>query len=270
MLTSPRFRDVPPEQVETQLADEGVYLCSASTMYRLLRSARLNRHRGPVRAPRNSRPAVLEATGPNQVWSWDITYLRGPVLGMFLYLYLVTDVWSRKVVGWTVREVQSETFAAELLSRCCSSEGIRRNQVTLHADNGSPMKGATLLATLQVLGVATSFSRPAVSNDNAFSESLFRTFKYRPGYPRHGFASLEAARAWVAAFVRWYNEEHRHSGIQYVTPEQRHGGKDVAILDRRRSVYEAARSRTPNRWSGAIRDWTPVGAVTLNSSRTAA
>ena len=201
-LLSPRFRELPPEQVEAQLADEGRYLCSASTMYRLLRAQRLNHRRGPARAPRNHRPAPLTATGPNQVWSWDITYLRGPVAGTFLYLYLVTDVWSRKVVGWTVREDQSDIFAAQLLSRCCSSEGIRRDQVTLHSDNGSPMKGATLLATLQALGVATSFSRPSVSDDNAYSESLFRTFKYRPGYPRKGFSSLSQAREWVAGTRR--------------------------------------------------------------------
>ena len=269
-LLSPRFRDLPPEQVEAQLADDGRYLCSASTMYRLLRSTKLSRRRGPVRAPRNHRPAPLKATGPNQVWSWDITYLRGPVAGAFLYLYMVTDVWSRKVVGWTVRDTQSDIFAAELLSRSCSREGVRRDQVTLHSDNGSPMKGATLLATLQALGVATSFSRPSVSDDNAYSESLFRTFKYRPGYPRRGFCSLSRARDWVEEFVRWYNAEHRHSGIRFVTPDQRHSGGDTRILERRAAVYEAARQRNPRRWTGATRNWTPVADVVLNGTKTAA
>jgi len=182
---------------------------------------------------------------------------------MFYYLYLVVDVWSRKVVGRSVHEVESTELAAQLIERACADEGTRPGLV-LHSDNGAPMKGATMLAKLRDLGVLTSFSRPRVSNDNPFSESLFRTAKYRPEFPRGCFASLEAAREWVEWFVRWYNTEHRHSGIKFVTPEERHDGRDVEILRERKAVYQMARARHPERWTGSTRDWSPIEEVRLN------
>ena len=209
------------------------------------------------------------ATAPNRVWSWDITYLKSPVLGMYYYFYLVVDIFSRKVVGAAVHATESSEHAAEMIEKACSAEGIKSDQLSLHSDNGSPMKGATLLATLQQLGVVPSFSRPRVSDDNPFSEALFRTAKYRPEYPHGPFASLEAAREWVLWFVDWYNHEHLHSGIRFVTPAQRHSGEDIEILEEKRpTVYQAAHARHPERWSRNIRDWSRPGAVHLNPQRT--
>jgi putative transposase len=224
LLCSPEYRDLPVSQIVPRLADEGEYLASESTMYRVLREEKLAAHRSTARPPRNTRPRELVATGPNQVWSWDITYLRSPIRGAFFYLYMIVDVWSRKVVGAEVHEAESTDLAAVLLRRACAREGIEPGQLVLHADNGGPMKGATLQATLELLGIAASFSRPRVSDDNAVSEALFKTVKYRPEYPSGPFGSLEAAREWVAWFVRWYNTEHRHSQITFVTPDQRHTG----------------------------------------------
>ena len=198
------------------------------------------------------------------MWSWDITYLRSPVAGMFFYLYLFMDVWSRKVVAFDVHEEESTELASELLDRALAREGLAHVDLVLHADNGSPMKGSTLLATLQRLGVIPSFSRPGTSSDNPYSEALFRTLKYRPEYPSLPFATLAEARIWVAAFIDWYNTEHRHSAIRYVTPDERHYGQESAVLERRRRLYEAARRKHPESWSGTVRDWTPVATVHLN------
>ena len=189
------------------------------------------------------------------------------VKGIFLYLYLVMDIYSRKIVGWQVYEEESSALAGELMTDICQREGVFPDQVILHSDNGSPMKGATLLATLQELGVIPSFSRPSVSNDNPYSESLFRTLKYRPEYPDRPFFDLLAARTWVQGFVDWYNHEHLHSAINFVTPEQRHKGLDVRILAQRKQVYEQAKSKHPERWSGDIRNWEPVGEVYLNPEK---
>ena len=184
--------------------------------------------------------------------------------GLYFYLYLFMDIFSRKIVGWQIYETESSELAAEVMRDICERENIAPGQVVLHSDNGSPMKGATMLATLQALGVMPSFSRPAVSNDNPYSESLFKTMKYRPIYPRRAFESLQAARLWVSQFVQWYNHEHRHSAIRFVTPGERHAGLDVALLSKRVEVYEAAKARHPERWSGATRNWQPIKAVYLN------
>ena len=265
VANSPEYRDLSPKQIVPRLADEGIYLASESTFYRTLRAEGQMVHREPSRPPTaGGRPDPHVATGPNQVWSWDITYLRTPIRGIFFYLYVVVDVWSRKLVGWTVEEQESSEHASSLIEQACAREGIGRDQLVLHSDNGGPMKGATLLATLQLLGVLTSFSRPRVSNDNPFSEALFRTAKYRPEYPRRPFASLEEARRWVTWFVRWYNTEHRHSAIRFVTPEQRHAGLQDEILANRRDVYAAAHKRNPERWATTTRDWSPVATVALN------
>lgn len=268
LVKSPEFVDLAPHQIVPKLADMGIYIASESTIYRILREEKLNAHRGRARPPTRHRPDEYTATGPNQVFVWDITYLRSPVNGMFFYLYLFLDVWSRKIMGWAVLEEESNEEAAKLFRQICDEHSLDPDGLVLHSDNGGPMKGATMLATLQKLGVVPSFSRPSVSDDNAFAEALFRTFKYRPGYPSGPFASLDAARAWVAKFVRWYNEEHQHSALRFVTPAQRHDGHDAEILAHRKHVYEMARAKHPERWTGATRNWTPIGTVRLNPRRT--
>ena len=270
VVNQKEHRDLSPKQIVPKLADEGRFIGSESTIYRILRKAGQLAHRGKSRPPRGRKPLTLVATAPNQVWSWDITYLPTDVRGRFLRLYMVMDVWSRKIVGWEVHDEESPELAAALIERTARREGIDRGQLTLHADNGGPMKGATMLAKLEALGVAASFSRPRTSDDNPFSESLFRTLKYRPLYPTRPFASIEAARAWVTAFVAWYDCVHLHASIRFVTPADRHAGRDAEILARRARVYAAARRRHPERWTRSVRDWSPVATVTLNPERTPA
>ena len=264
VVNSPEHRDLSPKQIVPKLADDGIYIASESTVYRVLREEGQLAHRERSRPPVNNRPTALAATGPEQVWSWDITYLPSPVRGSFFYLYMVMDVWSRKIVGWEVHLEESMELSARMISRICAQNGIDESGLHLHSDNGGPMKGATMLATLQKLGIVASFSRPSVSDDNPFSEALFRTLKYRPEYPRKPFETLEAARAWVAGFVRWYNTEHLHSGIRFVTPDDRHFGREDGILARRKAIYETAKRRNPDRWSGETRNWKPIETVVLN------
>lgn len=264
IVNSAPFRNQSPNQIVPALADMGVYVASESTIYRILKEEKLNTHRAASKPPRHKKPKEHVAEGPGAVWSWDITYLKGPVRGTFFYLYLIVDVWSRKIVGFDVRETESSDYAAMLIDAACHREGIRKDTLVLHQDNGSPMKGSTLKATLEKLGVIPSFSRPHVSDDNPFSESLFRTMKYRPEYPTKPFGSLEAARKWVEGFVQWYNTEHRHSAIRFVTPEQRHNGEEKEILAYRHDVYESARRKHPERWSGKTRNWAPTEKVYLN------
>jgi putative transposase len=262
------FRELTPHQIVPRLADQGRYLASESTMYRVLRAEQLLAHRGRAKAPGRRTTRAHLATGPDQVWTWDITYLKTPVRGLFLYLYLMMDLWSRKVVGWAVHEVESADLAATLFTETCRAHGVDPAGLVLHADNGGPMKGATMVVTLERLGVLASFSRPGVSNDNPFSEALFRTLKYRPEYPAQPFGDLAAARRWVLTFVRWYNTAHLHSAIRFVTPEARHAGHAPALLAARHAVYTNARQRHPERWRGATRNWTPIADVTLNPKRT--
>jgi transposase InsO family protein len=271
-VNSAPLRDLSPNQIVPRLADEGLYLASESTIYRILREEEQLAHRGRAKPPARKGSAASRshrATGPAQVWSWDITYLRTPVGGMFHYLYLIMDVWSRKIVGARVYDVESAECSAALFSEACRAEHVDPSGIVLHADNGGPMKGATMVATLERLGVLASFSRPGVSNDNPFSESLFRTLKYRPEYPSKPFADLEAARSWVTGFVRWYNTQHLHSAIRFVTPEDRHSGRETTILAARQVVYERARSERPDRWSGAVRNWDPITEVHLNPEQPA-
>lgn len=267
VVNSPEYRDLPPKQVVPRLADDGQYIASESTMYRILRAEGQATHRGRAK-PRTSRHVDEHvATAANQVWSWDITYLLSSVRGRFFYLYLVEDVWSRRIVGFEVHAEESMELSAALVSATCAAEGIDPRGLVLHSDNGGPMRGSTMLATLQRLGIVASFSRPKVSDDNPFVESLFRTLKYRPEYPHKPFDTIEDARAWVAGFVAWYNTEHRHSGIRYVTPDERHDGREHEVLANRARVYERARRKHPNRWSCATRNWTPALAVFLNPKR---
>lgn len=267
LATSPEYRNLSVRQLVPRLADAGVYVASESSFYRVLHDQDLMAHRNPARPKTKSKPRSHVATGPCQVWSWDITYLRAAVRGTFYYLYLVLDIWSRKVVGWQVHEEESMELASALAEKSCADEGVASGQLVLHSDNGGPMKGATMLATLQRLGIAASFSRPRVSDDNAICEAIFRTLKYRPGFPRKPFASLEDARRWVADFVVWYNGEHLHSALRYVTPGDRHEGRDSDLLAKRHTVYRAAKKRTPRRWSRNTRNWMPIGDVTLNPER---
>lgn len=265
IANSPEYRDKSPKQIVPLLADRGIYIASEATFYRALREAKQLKHRESSKAPTERyRPAELVADGVNEVWSWDITYLRTQTKGAFYYLYMVLDVWSRKIVGFEVHDHESSDLAAELIDTICLKEAIAKGQLSLHADNGGPMKGATMLVKLQDLGVAASFSRPSVSNDNPYSESLFRTAKYRPDFPFKPFESIEQAREWVEKFVQWYNHEHLHSSINFVTPGDRHTGKDVELLQKRDEVYKKAQLKYPERWTGKTRNWAHTKTVTLN------
>jgi transposase InsO family protein len=266
VANSPRYRDLPPSQIVPHLADAGVYVASESSFYRILREEKMLAHRGRSRAAVHNRPREQWADGPNQVWSWDITFLRSPVRGQFYYLYLVMDVWSRKIVGWAVHERESADYAAAVIRESALREGIDERQLVLHSDNGGAMTGATMVATLQWLGIVPSLSRPRVPDDNPYSEALFRTVKYRPEYPGGPFQSLEEAQDWVERFAGWYNYEHRHSAIRFVTPAQRHSREEPEILKKRKEVYEEAKRSRPERWSGQTREWTPKGKVVLNPS----
>lgn len=264
IANSPEYRDLSPKQIVPLLADKGIFVASESSFYRLLREVEQLTHREPSRPRNRHKPNAYEADGPLQVWTWDITYLRSAIRGIYYYLYLFVDVWSRKIVGWRVEESESMEDSAELIQSICDELGIDPDSLVLHSDNGGPMKGSMMLATLERLGIVASFSRPSVSDDNPYSEALFRTLKYRPWYPSRPFESIEEARAWVASFVTWYNEEHLHSAIGFVTPQDRHAGRDKAILAKRREVYEKARQRHPERWSGNARNWERVEVVRLN------
>ena len=270
VANEPRFAAVPPARIVPMLADEGVYLASESSFARVLREHGQTTHRGRAKAPKASRPPTTHiATAPRQVWCWDMTYLPTGVLGRWFHLYLILDLYSRKIVGWEVHDRDDSTHAAHLVRRTALAEGIAAmtNKPVLHGDNGATLKATTVLAMLHWLGVKPSYSRPRVSDDNAYAESLFRTAKYRPEFPTQGFVDLDEARAWAAGFVQWYNVEHRHSGIRYVSPAQRHAGHDHAILAARHALYTSARERHPARWSGNTRNWSPIGAVTLNPER---
>jgi transposase InsO family protein len=270
VANEPRFADVPPARIVPMLADEGVYLASESTFARVLREHGQTSHRGRAKPPRATRPPTTHiATAPRQVWCWDMTYLPALVLGRWFHLYLILDLYSRKIVGWEVHDTDDANHAAHLVRRTALSEGIATlaDKPVLHGDNGSTLKATTVLAMLNWLGIDPSYSRPRVSDDNPYAESLFRTAKYRPEFPAKGFESLDAARAWAADFVRWYNVDHRHSGIRYVSPDQRHTGADRAILEARHALYLEARQRHPARWSRNTRDWSPIHAVTLNPER---
>ncbi|WP_303292373.1 IS3 family transposase [Marinobacter sp. SS5-14b] len=266
---SARYESLPPSQIVPSLMDEGLYLASESSFYRILKAHNQLNHRGQSLAPQRSREATTHhASGPCEVWCWDITYCASTVRGQFYYLYMFEDVYSRKIVGYEVYETESGDYAAGLLQRCLLREQCLHRPLVLHSDNGAPMKAQTMKAKLEELGVLPSYSRPRVSNDNAFSESLFRTLKYRPGWPSSGFNSLEEARRWVDRFVNWYNHEHKHSKLRFVTPHERHSGEDAAILAQRQRVLEQAKKRTPGRWGRRpIRNCEPVGSTTLNPEK---
>ncbi len=256
----PRFVSLTPHQIVPILAEGGTYLASESSFYRILRLSKMIR---PKRRTRARIQAIeLKTDRPGRLWSWDITYLKTCIRGRFYFLYLIVDVYSRRIMGWEIHESEDSKAAAEFVDRVCHEWRIERDALVLHSDNGGPMKNGTMLATLQALGVVSSFSRPSVSNDNPFSESLFKTIKYTAGYPVR-FENIEAAREWTSRFVNWYNTEHRHSGIGYVTPDQRHRGLDRTIFLKRETTYESARLRHPERWSRQSRRWERVETVWL-------
>ena len=270
VANQPRFADAPPARIVPALADEGVYIASESSFHRVLHAHGQMNHRGRARPPRASRPPTTYiATAPRQVWCWDVTFLPTLVQGRWFYMYMILDIYSRKIVGFEVHDTDSAHHAAQLAKRAALAEGLHGMAVkpVLHGDNGATVKATTVTAMLDWLGIKPSHSRPRVSDDNAFAEAFFRTAKYRPEFPAKGFSDRDAARDWAARFVHWYNNEHRHSGIRYVTPAQRHDGQDKALLAARHELYQQARQRNPARWTGQTRDWTPVIAVTLNPER---
>jgi len=266
VCNSAEYQSLPPSQIVPRMADKGRYLASESTFYRVLREQGQANRRGRAQPPRAvPKPHAWVARAPLKTWSWDITFLPTAIRGQFYRLYMVMDVYSRMIVGWEIHHDERAEHAATLITKACLRHRVRQDELVLHADNGSPMKGATMLATLQRLGIVPSFSRPSVSDDNPYSEALFRTLKYTPAYPKKPFATIDQARAWVLRFVTWYNTEHRHSGIKFVTPAQRHYGQEDVILSHRRTVYEAAKRSAPERWKGReTRNWNAVQEVWLN------
>ena len=262
--TSAEFQNKSPSQIVPALADRGEFAGSESTFYRVLKANDLSNHRGKSKPRTVAKPLALEAIKPNQVYSWDITYLLTLLRGQYFYLYLFLDIFSRKIVGWKIYDRESAELSSLLLLEICEREGIEKNQVTSHSDNGSPMKGGTMLAMMQHLGVMPSFSRPSVSDDNPFSESLFKTLKYCPFFPSKPFSSIEEATEWMEKFVNWYNNEHLHSGIKFVTPQSRHDGLDAEILEKRNVVYKEAQKLNPNRWTKETRNWSRINVVKLN------
>jgi len=267
----PEFASLPPSQIVPVLADLGLYYGSESSFYRILNDANEQHDRGRAKArQQRKKPEEFRATGPNQCWCWDVTWLKSPVRGKFYYLYMIMDVFSRKVTAWEVHELESGEYAAALLQRGVLSEGSPASLRCLHADNGAIQKSSTLRAKLEWLGIEASYSRPRVSNDNAMSESLFRTAKYRPDFPFDGFSSIEHARQWCEQFVRWYNDEHKHSSIKFVTPNQRHSGSDVQILADRDALYQRAREANPARWSRGTRNWQRDNVTVFNADKKSA
>jgi putative transposase len=247
LLTSERFVDDAPRQIWATLLDEGKYFCSVSTMYRILRAAcGVRERRDQLRHPAYSKPELL-ATGPNQVWSWDITKLLGPAKWTYFYLYVILDIFSRYVVGWTLATRESGTLAQLLIAETCAKQSIVPGQLTLHADRGSAMKSTPVAQLLADLGVTKTHSRPYVSDDNPFSESQFRTMKYRPEFPDR-FGSIQDGRAFCRPFFEWYNTQHHHSGIGLHTPHSVHYGLAQAINDARRVTLSEALSAHPERF----------------------
>lgn len=264
---SEEFQDKSPAFIVPALADKNIYIASESTFYRVLKKHEAHTHRRKSKRPVKRNLLRPVALAPNQVWSWDITYLRGPIRGQFYYLYLIVDIFSRKVIHYRIYTQEAAHHAARVIAEAVEIEKVPRDQLILHSDNGGPMKGATMISTLQQLGIMPSFSRPSVSDDNPFSESLFKTIKYSPFYPIKPFRDTLECTEWVKYFVNWYNCSHLHSGIKFVSPNARHSGRDRKILEKRHQVYFAAQKRNPLRWKNKLRDWSPVAEVRLNPTR---
>lgn len=269
IINQTEHQNLPPSQIIPILADKGTYIASESTFYRVLKEHQQNNHRGKSKAPVKRNITTHQANGPNQVWMWDITWLPGAAKGIYYYLYLILDLYSRKIVGWEIWDRESSENASILVRKAVYSEHVLSNNtpLVLHSDNGSPMKGASLLTTLYELGVVTSNSRPRVSNDNAFIESFFKTVKYMPTFPYNGFRSIDEARKWTSEFAKFYNNEHRHSALKFLTPSQRHNGLTDNIISNRNAVYEIAKAKHPERWSRNTRNWFLDEIIYLNPSK---
>ncbi len=268
ILNSPEYADMPPAQIVITLADKGIYIASESTFYRILREEKLNAHRGKSRAPRKTKkPTSFAAHAPNEVWTWDITWLNSYTKGIYFKLYLILDIFSRKVVGWEVWDDENGELAAELMQRTVYKEKVNRKPLVLHSDNGAPMKSYTLKAKLEDMSIVSSYSRPRVSNDNPYSESQFKTLKYRPNYPHSGFSSIEKAREWVLEFVTWYNEIHYHSGINHLTPSMLHDGNPEKVMKKRIAVYNSAKLLNPSRFNNGIRNFKVPRVSYLNPEK---
>lgn len=263
-LNSERFADKAPRQVVAELLDEHRYLCSPRTMYRVLEAAgEVRERRDQLRHPNYVKPELL-ATAPNQVWSWDITKLKGPAKWTHFHLYVILDIFSRYVVGWMVAARESAALAQELIVEACARQGVQPGQLTIHSDRGSPMKAKSTAMLYGDLGITKSHSRPHVSNDNPFSEAQFKTLKYRPELPDR-FGSLPGARALVAPLLHWYNEEHYHSGIALLTPSDVHHGRASVIIAARQRALDAAYAAHPERFvRGAPTHQQPPTEVWIN------
>lgn len=247
VLHEERFRDKAPPEVFATLLDEGIYLCSVRSMYRILEnSGEVRERRDQLRHPSYQKPQLL-ATAPNQVWSWDITKLLGPVKWTYFYLYVILDIFSRYVVGWMVAERESAELAKRLIAETCRKQNISPDQLTIHADRGTSMTSKPVALLLADLGVTKTHSRPHVSDDNPFSESQFKTLKYRPEFP-HCFGSIQDARSFCQVFFPWYNIEHHHTGIGLLTPEVLHYGRADAVILQRQMVLTQAFQRNPERF----------------------
>lgn len=268
VCNSKEFTNYTPSFIVPTLADSDEYIASESTFYRVLNDAGQLKKR--IRKKQNTsikKPSAQTATAPNQIWTWDISYLPSQTRGFHYYLYMIVDIFSRKIVGAEVYEQELGALAAELLQRTTWREGATNNGIVLHSDNGAPMRSFTMQAKMRALGVTSSYSRPRVSNDNPYSESLFKTTKYHHTWPAKGFNTIVDARAWVANFVVWYNTIHKHSAIKYVTPGQRHKKVDVQMLLKREHVYARAQQQNPSRWSQKTRNWQYISAVELNPDK---
>lgn len=268
VCNEPPYANLPPSQIVPMLADQGRYIASESTFYRVLHEAAQIKHRGRAKERKQvAKPTSYSANAANQIWTWDISYMPTKVIGQFYYLYMIEDIYSRKIVGTDVYEKETGEDAAKLLERTVLNEKCSQEHLVLHSDNGAPMKSQTLRSKMYELNLTSSYSRPRVSNDNPYSEALFRTVKYSPQWPTKGFESLEEARAWVRDFTQWYNHEHQHSRIRFITPTQRHQGEDEEVLNARHQLYLKMQQKNPRRWSKSTRNWKPIGSVLLNPDR---
>ena len=263
-LDSERFQDQAPREVYATLLDEGTYLCSVSSMYRILRASdEIRERRNQLRHPTYTKPELL-ATGPNQVWTWDITQLRGPAKWVYFYLYVLLDLFSRFVVGWLIAEREGARFAEQLIAESCARQGIQPDQLSIHSDRGGPMIAKSFAGLLADLGVTPSLSRPHTPDDNPFSEAQFKTVKYHPTFPDR-FGSQTDARTWGQGFFQWYNYDHHHTGLAWLTPADVHSGRAQVILQRRQQVLLAAYAAHPERFvKGPSRPAPLPAAVWIN------
>lgn len=266
-INSPEYTDLTPAQIVPKLADEGIYIASESTFYRVMKESKQNSKRTNTRNLNKKVITTHIANRPNEVWSWDITWLPGPIKGIYFKLYLIIDIFSRLIVNWEIYEEEKASYAEHVIKKAVYKHRVFKKPLVLHSDNGSPMKAQSFQALLDNLGITKSYSRPRVSNDNPFSESLFRTLKYTKDFPNKGFDDIDDARKWVHSFVHLYNTEFLHSGIRFVTPYQRHYGLEHDVLKNRDEVYRKARELKPERWSRNTRNWSPIDKVALNPTK---